>query len=70
MLQCKHLAILASLGIDNERQTWAAYKQRYWPTRYLIDKNGHLRTMHIGEGQYAETAAAIEALIAELYPVQ
>ena len=61
--------IAYAVGIDNERQTWAAYKQRYWPTRYLIDKNGHLRYMHIGEGRYDETAAAIEALMAEPYPV-
>ncbi len=62
--------IAYAVGIDNERQTWAAYKQRYWPTRYLIDKNGHLRYMHIGEGRYDETAAVIEALMAEPYPVQ
>ncbi len=59
--------IAYAVGIDNERQTWAAYKQRYWPTRYLIDKNGHLRYKHIGEGQYAETEAAIQALVAEAY---
>ena len=62
--------IAYAVGIDNDRQTWAAYNQRYWPTRYLIDKNGHLRYTHIGEGQYDETAAAIEALMAEPDPGQ
>jgi hypothetical protein len=34
---------------------------------YLIDKRGHLRYEHIGEGAYAETEAAIQALLAESY---
>ena len=53
---------------DNDGATWRAYKNRYWPTLYLIDKNGHLRYVHIGEGRYNETEAAIQSLIAESYP--
>ena len=53
---------------DNERLTWSAYNNRYWPTLYLIDKNGNLRYTHIGEGRYAETEAAIVALLNEPYP--
>jgi thiol-disulfide isomerase/thioredoxin len=50
---------------DNDRQTWDAYHNRYWPTLYLIDKHGRLRYQHIGEGAYPETEAAIRALLAE-----
>lgn len=53
---------------DNDGKTWRAYKNRYWPTLYLIDKRGHLRYQHIGEGAYEETEAAIRALLAETYP--
>jgi hypothetical protein len=53
---------------DNDRQTWRAYNNRYWPTLYLIDKRGHIRYTHIGEGAYQETEAAIQALLAETYP--
>jgi hypothetical protein len=53
---------------DNDRQTWSAYKNRYWPTLYLIDKWGRIRYTHIGEGAYQETEAAIQALLAEPYP--
>lgn len=53
---------------DNDRATWGAYNNRYWPTLYLIDKRGHLRYRHIGEGRYRETELAIEALLAEPYP--
>ncbi len=67
-------AALARLDIsypvaqDNERMTWNAYGTRFWPTLYLIDKQGQLRYSHIGEGRYAETESAIEALLAESYP--
>jgi thiol-disulfide isomerase/thioredoxin len=50
---------------DNDGATWKAYENRYWPTLYLIDKKGHLRYVHIGEGGYQETEAAIQALLAE-----
>jgi hypothetical protein len=53
---------------DNDGATWRAYKNRYWPTLYLIDKWGNLRYQHIGEGRYDETEAAIQALLAEAYP--
>ena len=66
-------AAIAEYGIeyavaqDNDGVTWRAYKNRYWPTLYLIDKNGHLRYVHIGEGRYNETEAAIQSLLAEQY---
>jgi glutathione peroxidase-family protein len=53
---------------DNDRITWGAYKNRYWPTLYLIDKQGDIRYRHIGEGRYEETEAAIQTLLAETYP--
>jgi hypothetical protein len=53
---------------DNDGKTWSAYHSRFWPTLYLIDKQGHLRYQHIGEGDYAQTEGAIQLLIAESYP--
>jgi hypothetical protein len=53
---------------DNDGLTWRAYKNRYWPTLYLIDKWGYIRYTHIGEGAYLETEAAIQSLLAEPYP--
>lgn len=52
---------------DNEGATWQAYQNRYWPTLYLIDKQGHIRYVHIGEGRYQETEENIKALLAETY---
>jgi thiol-disulfide isomerase/thioredoxin len=52
---------------DNNGDTWRAYKNHYWPTLYLIDKQGHIRYVHIGEGHYKETEENIQALLAETY---
>jgi hypothetical protein len=61
----ERMAIQYPVAIDNDRKTWSAYRQRYWPTRYLIDKAGNIRFKHIGEGAYDETLRLIAALIAE-----
>jgi thiol-disulfide isomerase/thioredoxin len=64
---------VANLGIeyavaqDNDGDTWHAYKNHYWPALYLIDKQGHIRYVHIGEGSYAETEENIKALLEETY---
>jgi thiol-disulfide isomerase/thioredoxin len=52
---------------DNDGVTWRAYKNRYWPALYLIDKQGHIRYVHFGEGRYQETEENIQALLAEEY---
>ena len=35
--------------------TWNAYGNQYWPAEYLIDRTGHVRHVHFGEGDYDET---------------
>jgi len=62
------LRIEYAITQDNDGNTWRAYNNHYWPALYLIDKTGNLRYVHIGEGAYAETEAAIQTLIAETYP--
>lgn len=48
---------------DNDYATWRAYNNRYWPAKYLIDKNGVIRYTHFGEGSYDETEAKIQELL-------
>ena len=50
---------------DNEKGTWKAYENRYWPRKYLVDNEGYIRYDHIGEGSYAETEKVIQSLLAE-----
>lgn len=52
---------------DNDGATWRAYRNHYWPALYLIDKQGRIRYVHIGEGRYAETEENIKALLEEAY---
>jgi thiol-disulfide isomerase/thioredoxin len=53
------------VALDNDRATWAAYRNRYWPHKYLADATGKLRYDHIGEGGYVETEQQIRKLLAE-----
>lgn len=50
---------------DNDRGTWKAYENRYWPRKYLVDNEGYIRYDHIGEGRYAETEKVIQSLLSE-----
>ncbi|MFC1768468.1 thioredoxin-like domain-containing protein [Nanoarchaeota archaeon] len=50
---------------DNDYQTWRAYKNRYWPRKYLIDIDGFIVYDHIGEGAYNETERRIQKLLME-----
>ena len=53
------------VALDNKFATWNAYNNQYWPAKYLIDKDGKVRFTHFGEGNYAETEAAIQTLLRE-----
>lgn len=48
---------------DNAYATWSAYRNKYWPASYLIDRDGTIVRKHIGEGEYAETESAIQTLL-------
>ena len=62
---------VASLGIryavvtDNDYLTWNAYHVEAWPTTFLLDKQGRIRWMHEGEGDYDEAERLIQKLLAE-----
>jgi len=49
--------------LDNDFATWRAYENRYWPAKYLIDRDGSIRYYHFGEGDYDETEMAITTLL-------
>ncbi len=54
-----------AIAIDNDFAIWKRYHNRFWPTLYLIDKQGMVRYSHIGEGNYDTTERQIRALLAE-----
>ncbi len=55
--------ILYPVAQDNNYATWNAYQNQYWPAHYLIDRQGHIRQVHFGEGNYTETENAIRSLL-------
>ena len=58
-------ALVWPMAQDNDYVTWRRYSNRFWPAKYLIDKDGVVRYTHFGEGGYAETEEVIRELLAE-----
>ena len=54
---------------DNNYATWNAYRNRFWPHKYLIDTDGFIRYEYIGEGGYEETERMIQRILMESNPV-
>lgn len=54
--------------IDSNREIWKSFANRYWPTKYLLDKDGYLRYGHFGEGGYSECEQVIHELLREIDP--
>jgi peroxiredoxin len=70
----KEHAINYPIAVDSTGKTWQAWSNRYWPTVYLIDKEGYVRYRWDGELNWKETQgeklmrARIEKLLAEKDP--
>lgn len=53
------------VAIDNDFVNWERYDNRYWPTLYLVDKEGYIRHRKVGEGGYNATEQRIQMLLEE-----
>lgn len=62
-LMQKHVTF--PVAADADLATWKAFDNQYWPTLYLIDKQGFIREQHIGEGGYHRIAADMVHLLNE-----
>lgn len=56
--------------LDNDFSYWRALDNRYWPAFYLVDKQGVIRHVHVGETHEGDTRARrieeqIRVLLAE-----
>lgn len=61
----KRFGIRYPVAQDNAYATWSAFRNQYWPATYLIDAQGRIVYHHYGEGNYAETEAVIQKLLAQ-----
>lgn len=61
----RELGLRYPVALDNEFATWKAFANQYWPAKYFLDRRGHLRFIHFGEGEYARSEQVIRTLLAE-----
>jgi cytochrome c biogenesis protein CcdA/thiol-disulfide isomerase/thioredoxin len=59
----KRLGVTWPVMQDNSYKTWDNYANQYWPAEYLIDRSGHVRHTHFGEGEYDKTETLIRTLL-------
>lgn len=64
------------IAVDGAAKTWQAWGNRYWPSVYLIDKQGNVRYRWDGELNWKEIQGEkmirrrIEELLAEQEPTR
>jgi cytochrome c biogenesis protein CcdA/thiol-disulfide isomerase/thioredoxin len=61
----RELGIRYAVAVDNDYGTWNAWGNRYWPAKYFVDRRGHVRFAHFGEGEYERSEQVIRRLLAE-----
>jgi len=53
------------VAVDNDFNIWHSWQNRAWPTIYLVDRQGVIRYLRIGEGGYETTEGVIRRLLQE-----
>ena len=53
------------VAVDSDHAIWRAFENEYWPALYFIDAQGHIRHHQFGEGDYDQSEAVIQELLAE-----
>jgi thiol-disulfide isomerase/thioredoxin len=61
----RRLGLTYPVVVDSNLKIAEAYENRFWPHKFLIDRGGHVRYEHTGEGAYAETELMIQRLLRE-----
>ncbi|MEM7400413.1 MAG: redoxin domain-containing protein [Pseudomonadota bacterium] len=63
----KHFELQHPVMMDNDFAYWRALRNKYWPSYYIVDKEGNIRKGFIGETHAGDRRAKkIENLIARL----
>ena len=61
----KDMRIDFPIVIDDDHAIWRAFNNEYWPALYFADAQGHIRHNVFGEGQYEQSEAVIQRLLAK-----
>jgi hypothetical protein len=51
------------VALDDNMTIWDEFSNRYWPAKYIADREGNVRYTHVGEGDYANTEDVIRRLL-------
>jgi len=62
------LGIPYPVALDNDYAIWNNFHNHAWPAEYLIDANGTIRHVAIGEGEYDTTEGLIRQLLTAAHP--
>ena len=57
------LAVTWPVALDDDMAIWDAFANRYWPAKWITDREGRFRYFHPGEGNYIETENVIRTLL-------
>ncbi len=53
------------VAVDSDYAVWRAFNNEYWPALYFVDSQGRIRHHQFGEGDYEQSEAVIQQLLAE-----
>jgi hypothetical protein len=53
------------IAIDSNQAIWRALNNQYWPALYIVDAKGQIRHHNFGEGEYGQSEAVLQQLLAE-----
>jgi thiol-disulfide isomerase/thioredoxin len=59
----EELGIRFPVVLDNDFATWKRFRNQYWPAVYLIDHQGKIVYVAVGEGDYSRTEKEIQRLL-------
>jgi thiol-disulfide isomerase/thioredoxin len=62
------LGLTFPVALDDSYDTWDAYDNQSWPASYLIDAQGQIRHISVGEGDYAQEEQYIRQLLTAARP--
>lgn len=66
----ERLGVKHPVAQDNRYATWKAWRNQYWPAKYLVDAQGRVQFRHFGEGDYERIEATLRALLAAQPPAR
>ncbi|HLF06355.1 MAG TPA: redoxin family protein [Thermoplasmata archaeon] len=62
----KRFGLTYPIAVDSDFAIWNAFENKFWPAKYLVDRNGFVIYEHFGEGSYQQTEELIQEALRPL----